>query len=168
MIQTERLLLRHFTLDDAAAYWPLVSDPQVMRFLGGEQPQQTLDAVRDVLRTRPLRDYAVHGFGRMACIERSSGKLVGFCGLKRLEDIGEVDIGYRFIPESWGKGYATESARALIAHGIPAYGLHRVIAFVEPGNLASAKVLRKLGLSFERQAQLDDCAMPLDLYALNC
>ena len=161
-MHTERLFIRPFTLDDAAAFLPLVSDPEVIRYTGDEAAT-SVDGAREILATRPLRDYAVHGFGRMACIEKSSGRLVGFTGLKFLEDLGEVDIGYRFLPDCWGKGYATESARPLMAYGIGELGLERIIGLVIRENLASAHVLRKLGLSFEREACLDGVA--LDIYA---
>lgn len=161
-IETSRLLLRRFTLDDAPAYHPLVSLPEVIRYTG-EQAQQSLDEVRQVLLTRPLRDYTVHGFGRMACIERETGRLVGFCGLKYLEDLQEVDIGYRFLPETWGKGYATESCEAVLAQADKAT-LKKVIGLVEPENKASVRVLTKIGLLFERKIELPDHSGELDLY----
>lgn len=163
-LQTARLELRAFKLDDAEAYWPLVSHPAVLKHTG-EQAQESLEAVRGVLRSRPLRDYAVYGFGRMACIEKQSGRLIGFCGLKFLEDLKEVDIGYRFLPDYWGLGYATESARALMQQGQTAHHLQRIIGLVEPENLASAKVLRKLGLYFERAITLSDHPASLHLFA---
>jgi len=164
-MQTTHLLIRPFTIDDAEDYWPLVRLPEVIRYTG-ERPQQTLDDVREILVSRPLRDYAVHGFGRMACVEKSSGRLVGFCGLKYLDDLQEVDIGYRFLPDCWGKGYATESSRALIDEGVRRHGLSRLIGLVLPANLASARVLGKLGLSFERKVRLHDFEEELDLYSV--
>ncbi len=163
-MRTTNLDLRPFTLDDAEAYWPLVSLPNVLRYTG-EEPQTSLDAVRQILLTRPLRDYSVHGFGRMACIERATGRLVGFSGLKYLEDLREVDIGYRFLPDCWGKGYATESARALMQVGAAEHGIERVIGLVEPQNIASARVLGKLGLAFACKVRVDDSVAELDLYA---
>ena len=148
-IETPHLLLRRFTLDDAAAYWPLVSLPELLRYTG-EQARTSLEEVRQVLLTRPLNDYQVHGYGRMACIEKSSGRLVGFSGLKFLADLQEVDVGYRFLPECWGKGYATESARALMAQGRAEFGIERIIGLVQPANGASSRVLEKLGLVYER------------------
>ena len=148
-LETSRLLLRPFTLDDAEAYWPLVNLPDVLRFTG-EEPKPSLDAVREVIRTRPLNDYKVHGYGRMACIEKSAGRLVGFSGLKFVDDLQETDVGYRFLPDCWGKGYATESGRALMAHVREAFGIQRIIGLVQPANGASARVLEKLGLVHER------------------
>lgn len=117
------------------------------------------------MRERPLRDYATYGYGRMACIERATGKLVGFSGLKYLEDLQEVDIGYRFLPECWGKGYATESAQALITAGRVQHGITRIVGLVQPENIASARVLQKVGLVFERKIRVDGWPLDLDFYA---
>lgn len=162
-IETTNLILRPFTVDDAEAYWPLVSLPEVLRYTG-EEPKTSLDAVRAVLLTRPLRDYAVHGYGRMACIEKSSGRLVGFSGLKYLDDFGEPDVGYRFLPDCWGKGYATESARALMRQGREQCGVQRIMGLVQPANGASARVLEKLGLVFERAIDPGDGHGLIEVY----
>ncbi len=163
-LHTERLELRPFTLDDAGAYWPLVSDPDVLRHTG-EAPLASLADVRDLLSSRPLRDYDVHGYGRLACVERTTGQLLGFCGLKYLEDLGETDIGYRFLPQCWGRGYATESARAVMRHGADTLKLSRIIGLVEPNNRGSVRVLEKLGLTFESRITLEDHPVELLLYA---
>lgn len=163
-MHTEHLYIRPFTLADAEQYWPLVRLPEVLRYTG-EQAHASLDAVRRTLLERPLKDYAVHGYGRMACIEKSTGRLVGFSGLKYLEELNEVDIGYRFLPDCWGKGYATESARALMQRGAEQHGITRVIGLVEPENVASARVLEKLGLLFERVIAQEGGMANLKLYA---
>ena len=163
-IDTPRLLLRPFTIDDAAAYWPLVSLPDVLRYTG-EQARTSLEEARQVLLTRPLHDYQAHGYGRMACIEKTSGRLVGFSGLKFVDDLQEVDVGYRFLPDCWGKGYATESARALMAQGRAICGITRIIGLVQPANGASSRVLEKLGLAYERTFDPNDGHGPVKLYA---
>lgn len=163
-IETSRLLIRSFTVDDAEAYWPLVSSPEVLRYVG-EPAVTSIEAVRDLLETRPLRDYRLYGYGRMACIEKDSGRLLGFSGLKYLDDMDETDVGYRFLPEAWGKGYATESAAAIMARQSAEFGLRRIIGLVEPENEGSVRVLKKLGLTLERR--LADAAQgELDLYAV--
>jgi ribosomal-protein-alanine N-acetyltransferase len=164
LLETPHLLLRPFTLDDAQAYWPLVSLPEVLRYTG-EAAKTSLDQVRDILLTRPLNDYQVHGYGRMACIEKSSGRLVGFSGLKFVDDLQETDVGYRFLPDCWGKGYATESARALMAQGREAHGITRIVGLVQPANGASSRVLEKLGMAFERTFDPGDGHGPVKLYA---
>jgi RimJ/RimL family protein N-acetyltransferase len=163
-IDTERLTLRPFTLDDAVAWLPLISLPEIIRYTG-DVPARSVDEARELLRTRPLRDYAVHGYGRMAVIERSSGRLVGFSGLKYLEDLREVDIGYRFLPDCWGKGYATESASVLMDQGRREHGFRRIVGMAHPDNAASIHVLEKLGLRFERLLEPEADGVRLRLFA---
>jgi RimJ/RimL family protein N-acetyltransferase len=163
-METDRLILRRFTLDDAEAWLPLVSLPDIIRYTG-DVPARSVDEARELLRTRPLRDYAVHGYGRMAVVEKSSGRLVGFSGLKYLEDLQEVDIGYRFLPDCWGKGYATESAGVLMEQGRREHGFRRIVGMAHPDNAGSIHVLEKLGLDFERLLEPEPDGVRLRLYA---
>lgn len=162
---TDRLELRPLTLDDASDYWPLVRDPDVLRFVG-ESPCESLDAVRDILRQKPLADYARYGFGRLAVIERESGRFVGWCGLKYVPSIDEVDIGYRFLPDCWGKGYATEAAATVLQYGFDVLELAQIVGLVDPANAASARVMQKLGLRFERSVELPFHPHPVHRYAI--
>jgi RimJ/RimL family protein N-acetyltransferase len=163
-METAHLFLRRFTLDDAEAYLPLISLPEIIRYTG-DTPASSVEEAREVLRSRPLRDYVLHGYGRLAVIEKASGRLVGFSGLKYVEELGEVDLGYRFLPDCWGKGYATESARAVMAHGLRELGIRRVVGTVHPDNPASARVLEKLGLRFERMLAPDGDRLAFGLFA---
>lgn len=164
MIETERLLLRKFTLDDIEAYFRLNSNPDVIRYTG-DPAFISLDDARRVLLSAPLRDYEVHGYGRLACVEKASGELIGFCGLKYLDDMDEVDLGYRFLPDYWGKGYATESSLAVMRYGRNVMGLERIVGFVHPDNAGSVRVLVKVGMKFERQIRIADVSFDVDLYA---
>jgi RimJ/RimL family protein N-acetyltransferase len=163
-METTNLILRRFTLDDAEAWLPLISLPEIIRYTG-DTPASSVDEAREVLRTRPLCDYAVHGYGRMAVIEKASGRLVGFSGLKYVAELDEVDIGYRFLPDCWGKGYATENARAVMEQGAREHGIHRVVGTVHPDNPASGRVLEKLGLRFKRVLEPDDDGVAFRLFA---
>jgi ribosomal-protein-alanine N-acetyltransferase len=165
-IETERLILRRFTPDDAEEYFPLVADPEVNRYTG-QSLVQTIDQVRQILLDYPIRDYEVIGYGRMACIEKSTGRLIGFSGMKYLSDFQAPDVGYRFVQNAWGKGYATESASVLMQQCIRDFSLRRVIGLVDRNNGGSSNVLKKLGLSFEREIKLDSYPTNLDLYALH-
>ncbi len=163
-LRTERLTLRPFTPADAPAYLALVSDPSVLRYTD-EKPVTTVDEALEILRTRPLRDYALHGFGRMACVHQQSNELIGFCGLKRLEAFNhEVDIGYRFLARYWGLGLASESAAALYAYGKTALQLPRIIGLVIPENTASVRVLSKLGMQREKTRRFPGASCDFDLY----
>jgi RimJ/RimL family protein N-acetyltransferase len=163
-MQTENLILRPFTLDDAEAWLPLISLPEIIRYTG-DTPTSSVEEAREILRSRPLRDYAVHGYGRMAVIEKASGRLVGFSGLKYVAELDDVDIGYRFLPDCWGKGYATESARAVMEQGAREHGVRRIVGTVHPENPASGRVLEKLGLRFERVLEADENGVAFRLFA---
>ena len=163
-LKTQRLILRPFTEADAPAYHPLVSDPEVLRYTG-ENPVTSIAETLEILRTRPLRDYAVHGFGRMACVLQETNELIGFCGLKRLEMFNnEVDIGYRFVRRYWGLGFASESAAALYAYGKTELKLPRIIGVVIPENTGSVRVLEKLGMQREKAVRFPDADCDFDLY----
>jgi RimJ/RimL family protein N-acetyltransferase len=163
-METKNLILRPFTLDDAEAWLPLISLPEIIRHTG-DTPTSSVEEAREILRSRPLRDYAVHGFGRMAVIEKASGRLVGFSGLKYVAELDEVDIGYRFLPDCWGKGYATESARAVMEQDAREHGARRIVGTVHPDNPSSGRVLEKLGLRFERVLEADENGVAFKLFA---
>ena len=147
MLETDRLLLREFTLDDAAVYFRLCTDPEITRYIG-KFGMATLDDARASLLERPIADYRKHGYGRLACVLKSTGLVIGFAGLKYLDELRDVDIGYRFVPEYWGMGLATEAGRPLIDYGFNQLKLPRILGLVDPENAASVRVLQKLGLSF--------------------
>ena len=150
ILETERLLLREFDQGDAAAVYVLGSDPAVTRYT--HDPGGALTSVeqaREVLRSHPIADYRKHGFGRWACVHKASGEVIGFAGLKYLDDLSEVDIGYRLLPAYWGVGLATEVCRAVLDYGFAHLRLERIIGLVDPENVASVRVLEKLGLTFD-------------------
>ena len=110
---TERLLLRYFTLDDVEALYQLVTIPAVIRY-AGNTPAASREAARETLKSKVLRDYKVHGYGRFAVVWKATGAVIGFCGVKYLDEISEIELGYRYLPEFWGQGLAKESCRAVI------------------------------------------------------
>ena len=146
ILETERLLLREFDEGDAEAFYRLGSDPTVTRYTG-DGGLKDVEHAREVLRSRPIADYQKHGFGRWACVLKVSGVVIGFAGLKYLDDLGDVDIGYRLLPAYWGKGLATEACRPILEYGFAHCGLEHIIGLVDPENVASVRVLEKLGLT---------------------
>nr|WP_255775781.1 GNAT family N-acetyltransferase [Microbulbifer sediminum] len=156
--------MRKFTLDDAPGFYALSADPAVVRYTG-QAPFASLAEATEALKSKPLRDYRERGFGRLACIEKTTGHLVGFCGLKFVPEIKEVDIGYRFLPAYWGRGLATESAQAVMLYGRGEMGLQRIVGLVQPENSGSVRVLKKVGMQFERQVDLTPEETGLHLYA---
>jgi ribosomal-protein-alanine N-acetyltransferase len=140
---TRRLEHRAFTLEDSEAFFALNSHPEVMR-LTGEPPLEHLDDARAAIASYP--DFDQVGYGRWACVLKDSQTVIGFCGLKHLPEFDEVDVGYRFLPQYWGQGFATEACSASVAFGFDVLKLQRIVGFVLPDNSASIRVLEKVGM----------------------
>ena len=147
ILETDRLLLREYVEEDAEAFFNLNSDPEVLRFVPDKQ-LLNVEQARQILIDHPIADYRKHGFGRGACILKSTGEQIGFAGLKYLEDLGEVDVAYRLMPTHWGQGLATEAAVASVLFGFADLGLKQIIGLVMPENIASVRVLEKTGLRY--------------------
>ncbi len=149
MVETERLILREFDEDDLEIYFELGRNPEIIRFTGDPGGGfKDHEAALEYLTTRTLSDYRERGYGRWAVVVKETGNVIGFSGLKYLDDRSEVDVGYRLLPSEWGKGYATESAQAAVDYGFNPLGLKRMIGMVMPENIASARVLEKIGMTF--------------------
>ena len=155
ILETDRLLLREYVEDDAEAFLKLNTDPEVLRFVP-DKALLNVEQARQVLIDHPIADYRKNGFGRGACILKSSGEQIGFAGLKYLKELDEVDIAYRFMPTYWGQGLATEAARASVRYGFADLGLKRIIGLVMPENTASVRVLEKAGLRYSNSVSLWD------------
>ncbi len=149
IIETERLCLRPFIVDDAPAIYALNSHPEVVRYTG-ESVFSDMEEAAQLIRERILPDYARHGFGRWAMVDKDSAAIIGSAGLKHLDDLGEVDVGYRLLPAYWGRGLATEATCALVDYGFRELHLSRIIGLVDAPNIASIRVLEKSGFKFER------------------
>jgi len=145
-IETARLHLRPFTRADRDAIHAIYADPEVMRHVGHgahKTPADTdaaLQAFRRMLQSR--------GMSFLAVIERATGRLIGDAGLYPVEAAeGDVELGYTLARDAWGRGYATEAARALVEHARTGLGATRVVATVDPANTASKRVLEKVGMT---------------------
>lgn len=150
--ETTRLEHRAFTLDDASEFFALNGNPDVMQ-LTGEPVLTSLDAAREAIANYP--DFDAVGYGRWACILKQTQTIIGFCGLKYLAELDAVDIGYRFHPEYWGRGFATEACAACLAFGFETLRLDEIFAFVLPKNVASIRVLEKVGMQSEGALMYD-------------
>jgi RimJ/RimL family protein N-acetyltransferase len=146
ILETERLLVREFVEDDAEAFYAFNSDPEVMRYTG-EPLSTSVGAVRELIRTYP--DYRAHGYGRWAVVYKPDDRVIGFNGLKYLDDLCETDLGYRLHTEYWGRGIATESSMAIVRYGFDVLELDRIIGLTLPENTASIRVLQKVGMRLE-------------------
>lgn len=149
MIQTPRLLLRPFTLDDAPFILELLNEPAFIQNIA-DRGVRTVEDARNYLLNGPLASYERHGFGLYGVELQATGVLVGMCGLIKRDILPDVDIGFAFLQRYWGRGYATEAAEAMMRCGRERHQLKQIVAIVSPGNTASINVLQKLGLCFER------------------
>jgi RimJ/RimL family protein N-acetyltransferase len=146
MLETERLIVREWTLADAAALFEICRDAEVMRYIGTGKPYETLDEAEKFL------DWAVayqkeYGFCRWAVLEKSSGKIVGSCGYAYPHEMPEAELGYLFARDVWGKGFATETARACLDYGFEKLRFREIIAITDLENVVSQKVLEKIGFT---------------------
>ena len=156
-IETERLIMRPFQEDDVERLFLLDSNPEVMKYVGVKPLTQKEQSAKIIKMIQ--KQYADNGVGRLAVIEKESNLLIGWSFLKYLTDeingIKNVyDLGYRFLPEFWGKGYATESAKASIEYGYKEMNLDKICAHAHSENVASNHTLKKLG--FEEKGAFEE------------
>lgn len=162
-IETERLLIRPFKMEDIEPSYKMNLDAEVSRYTGDGGVVSKKEIERRIIEN-VLGDYQKHGFGRLAVELKGENKFIGFTGLKYLEDMNEVDLGYRFMKKYWGKGIATESAQACVNLGFNTLGLKRIIAMVLPENKGSIRVLEKL--NFEYEGEIIEDNQLAKIYAL--
>lgn len=154
VLESPRLVMRPIDVDngDAEAMFALNADPDVVRYTG-DGPFASIEAARAFVAA--YKDvYAREGFGRWAVVPKAgeplAGVNIGFCGLRRQHDgahAGDVDLGYRLARATWGRGYATEAARATLAWGFDVARLARIIARAHVDNVRSHRVLEKVGMT---------------------
>ncbi|WP_353119830.1 GNAT family N-acetyltransferase [Myroides odoratus] len=150
--ETPRLFLRELQPTDAQSFYALNANPNVIRYTGNAA-FATVEEAKEFLEN--YSDYQLNGYGRWAVILKDSGQFIGWCGLKYNGDTQQTDIGFRFFEEEWGKGYATESAEACLRIGFDQLGLACIIGRAMKANIASIRVLEKLGLTYEQDIVLE-------------
>ena len=151
-LQTRRLRLMEWRHADFAAFRPIAKDPDVMRYISDGIPWSD-EGIREFIG-RQIRHAAARRFCLWRIARNPDGKTIGFCGLQplKLEGQREVEIGWWLAKNCWGRGLATEAARTVMRFAFDDAKLRRVIAIARPENLASIRIMRKLGMRFEREA----------------
>lgn len=152
ILETERLRLRTLALDDAPFYLKVVNEPAFIEYIG-DRGIRTLDAARKAIAGGPVAMQAALGHSLCLVELKQDGTPIGMCGLIKRDTLPDVDVGYAFLPQFGGMGYATEAAAGVLAYA-PAIGIRRVLAITSPGNAASNAVLRKIGMRFEEVVHL--------------
>ena len=162
MIETNRLTLRQLTPDDAEFILKLFNEPSWLRFIG-DKGVKTVEDARSYILNGPVEMYSRLGFG-LYLVELKEGLSIGMCGLIKRDALEDVDIGFAFLPEYWGKGYAYEAADAVMSYAASVLNLKRIVAITSVDNDSSAKLLEKLGFSFERMIKLSPESPEIKLF----
>ncbi|NJM52863.1 MAG: GNAT family N-acetyltransferase [Blastocatellia bacterium] len=148
LIETERLYLRMWSLDDASRLFEICSNPEVMQHIGNRKPYQSIAEAEEFLNW-VINYQKINGFCRWAVIEKKSETIVGSCGLAE-RNKKEIELGYLFAREVWGKGYATEAAKGCVKYGFETLGIKQMIGLTDVNHTASQNVLKKAGFVFRR------------------
>jgi RimJ/RimL family protein N-acetyltransferase len=166
VLETERLILRQLTENDAEFIFELLNDPSWIQNIG-DRHIQTLEDARSYIVNGPVASYDKNGFGLCLIVLKETEESIGICGLIRREGLEDVDIGYALLPRYWSKGYAAEAARAVKEYAKDVVGLKRMVAIVDPANEASIRVLEKIGLQYEKMVRLSADDIDLKLFAID-
>ncbi len=163
ILETERLVLRRVETSDAELFLDLLNDPAFIRFVADRGVRTAQDAAR-YIEEKLFPSYDKFGFGFYVVERKQDGEPIGICGLINRETLDEVDVGFSILRRFWGQGYATEAAAAVMEYGRSECGLPRVVALVAADNENSIRVLKKLGLRFEKTIELPGYASASNLY----
>lgn len=150
LIETERLLLREITLNDKEDLLKLYSDSAVQKYTG-ESVVESIAKIEKAIQVR-INNYKKYGYGRWATFLKQEMRFIGWAGLAYLPEFDEIDLGYRFLPEFWGLGLASEASKAILTYGFDQLQLKKIIAIAMKENKASIRVMEKIGMEFDKFA----------------
>ena len=162
VLETARLRLRRFSIADATFVLRLLNEPSFIQHIG-DRGVRTLDDAAGYIERGPIASYRRSGFGLYA-VDLKDGTTIGACGVLKRDELDDVDLGYSLLPEFWSQGFAVEAAAAVKHYARDMLGLRRLAAIVAHGNEASARLLDKLGFSFDRVVRLRPDAEELRLF----
>lgn len=151
--ETERLILREFDISDAQTFYELNLDEEVMRYTA-DKVFASVDESADLIRN--YSEYEKNGYGRWTVVLKETNEVLGWCGLKYIESVQEVDLGYRLHKKYWNKGFATEASKASLAIGFEQYGLDLIVGRTMRENAASIKVLEKTGMTYWKDFDFEE------------
>jgi RimJ/RimL family protein N-acetyltransferase len=163
VLETERLTLRRIREADAAFMLGLLNEPSFLQYIG-DRGVRTEDDARAYIRNGPMASYDTFGFGLWLVRLKEDDTPIGICGLLKRETLPDVDVGFALRPAYWSAGYAMEAAAGVLTYGREALRLSRVAAIVQADNLASIRLLGKLGLQFERALEWPGATEAIHLY----
>jgi RimJ/RimL family protein N-acetyltransferase len=154
VLETERLRLRHLDPDaDAQFILELVNEPPFLQYIG-DKGVRTLADARGYITDGPVKSYKTNGYGLYKVELKTDAASIGMCGLLKRDTLPDADIGFAFLKRYWNEGYAYESAAAVMKYAREQLAINRVLAITTPDNVASGKLLNKIGLRFDRVIKL--------------
>ena len=163
MILSQRLILRQLELTDAPFIITLLNTAGWLQYIGNRHVRTIEDAERYITHG-PAKSYRDNGFGLLLVTEREQGTPIGICGLLKRENLDHPDLGFAFLPEYTGKGYAYEASIAVLNYGQESLKIDTVAAITLQENIASVKLLEKLGFLFTGKTRSDDGREELYLF----
>jgi RimJ/RimL family protein N-acetyltransferase len=161
----KNLHLRQLTESDASFMLSLLNSPGWLEHIG-DRGVKTLEAAKAYILNGPAKSFAENGFGTYLVELISGGEAIGICGLIKRPGLDDVDIGFAFLPEYEGKGYAFEAAQAVLAEAVSDLGLKRVVAITTVANSRSIRLLEKLGFRYEKNIRIPGDPEELKRYGL--
>ena len=164
VIETERVILRKFTIDDAAFMLETLNTPTWLRFIG-DRNVKTLEEAENYLLNGNIRSYQEYGFGFYVVVIKETQESIGICGIVKREGLEDVDIGFAFFQQFMGKGYGYEAGSATLNYALNDLKIKKIVAIVDPENVVSIALLKKIGLQFEKMIQLSPKGIELMLFA---
>lgn len=164
-LETQRMVLRPMSLEDAAFILELVNEPSFIQNIG-DRKVRSLEDARSYIRNGPMASYERHGFGLYLMEMKDTQESMGMCGLIKRDTMEDVDIGYALLPRFWSQGYAVEAAQAMKDYARNVIGLKRLVAITDPANQGSIRVLEKIGFRFEKMVRLSADDIELKLFAV--
>ena len=162
IFETSRLFLRRFSEEDAPLILLLNSDPEIVKYVH-EPVLETIEQAKNILVNIILPQYT-NNLGRWAMHTKNNKEFIGWCGIKYRPEWDEMDLGYRLKQSSWGNGYATEAAKNTLDHGFHTLNIKLITGKAHVENIASQKVLEKIGMNFISEGIEDNC--PVKTYTL--
>jgi RimJ/RimL family protein N-acetyltransferase len=165
VLETERLVLRHLTPDtDAEFILRLLNEPSFLHYIGDKGVHTLADAQRYMIEG-PIKSYETNGFGLYKVELKCDATPIGICGLVKRDTLPNADIGFAFLEEYWNRGYAVESAAAVMTYARETLQIGHILAITTPDNEASAKLLAKIGLKLERLIRLTEDSPEVKLFS---
>lgn len=164
VLETERLLLRRFNVDDAQFVLTLLNEPSFLRYIG-DKKVRTLEDARQYVVNGPISSYERNGFGLYLVELKESSNPIGMCGLIKREELAGPDIGFAFLPVAWGKGFAREAAAEVLRDARERLRLRSILAITSLDNDSSIKLLQRLGFTLQKVIKLCSSGEQVRLFA---